>query len=234
MRDVLDESQGPDESQGIGPTVAADDADVPAGAGWRAGLAPRLGRQLDFLMEIDRLKAVLRCNRLADASRRENSAEHSWHLAMFALVLEEYAVGPVDLGRVLTMLLTHDIIEVDSGDTPIHDPVAVIGQAEREQAAAERLFGLLPDDQGNRLKALWQEFEAAESADARFAKALDRFQPILMNHASGGGSWTDFHVHEGQVRRVSGALASTAPDLWTAAQAVFRDAVAKGWLRAAP
>ena len=227
MRDLVDEGQevGP---AGVGNGAATTDL------GWRAGLAPRLGRQLGFLMEIDRLKAVLRCNRLADASRRENSAEHSWHLAMFALVLEEYAVAPVDLGRVLTMLLIHDIVEVDCGDVPIHDPVAVAGQAACEAAAAERLFGLLPDDQRDQLKGLWEEFEAAESADARFAKALDRFQPILMNHASGGGSWLDYQVDEDRVRHATGRIAGTAPVLWTAAEAVFRDAVAKGWLKPAP
>ncbi len=226
MRDM------PDESAAVGLTVVSDDPAVPVGTAWRDGLAPRLARQIGFLMEIDRLKAVLRCNRLADCSRRENSAEHSWHLAMFALVLEEYAVARVDLTRVLTMLLIHDIIEADCGDTPIHDPAARVGQDEREAAAAERLFGLLPADQRDRLKGLWEEFEAAETPDARFAKALDRFQPILMNHASGGGSWIDFAVDEAQVRRVSGALEAAAPGLWTAAEAVFRDAVAKGWLRA--
>lgn len=201
---------------------------------WQASLAPRLARQLGFLLEIDRLKTVLRCNVLTDASRPENSAEHSWHLAMFALVLEEYAVEPVDLGRVLTMLLIHDVVEVDCGDTPIHDPAARIGQEAREAAAADRLYGLLPEDQGRDLRDLWEEFEAAETPDARFAKALDRFQPILMNHASGGGSWMDFSVDETQVRTATGRIAGAAPRLWAAAEAVFRDAVARGWLKPAP
>src|SRR5690349_11739578 len=140
-----------------------------------------LERQLNFLREIDQLKGVVRQSPLLDGSRRENAAEHSWHLAMYALVLRAYAAAPVDVGRVVQMLLVHDIVEVDAGDHPLHVASTGSNQAELEAKAAERLFGLLPAEQHAELLTLWREFEAAESDDAKFAKALDRFQPLVTN-----------------------------------------------------
>lgn len=174
-----------------------------------------LVRQLRFLKEIDQLKSVVRQSPLLDGSRKENSAEHSWHLAMYALLLHEYAVGPVDANRVIRMLLLHDIVEIDVGDTPIHGGHAQEEQAERERVAARRLFGLLPQPQGAELLALWQEFEDAETEDARFAKALDRFQPLLVNVVTGGGTWTENGVSLEQVMsRYGPAIERGAPALW--------------------
>ncbi|AWK88571.1 HD domain-containing protein [Azospirillum thermophilum] len=198
------------------------------------GLDGRLARQLGFLMEADRLKGVLRGSRIADGSRRENTAEHSWHLALFALVLREWAVGDVDVWRVVQMLLLHDLVEVECGDTPLFDADAADTQAGLEEAAADIVFGHLPSDQAGALRALWAEFEEARTPDAKFAKALDRLQPILLNHAVGGGTWADYAVDEGRERALTGRIADGAPALWGVAQAVFADAVARGWLRPVP
>lgn len=174
-----------------------------------------LQQQLAFLREIDQLKAVVRQSPLLDRSRRENSAEHSWHLAMYALVLGEYAAGTVDMSRVLTMLLLHDIVEIDVGDLPIHGGNSAALQAQQEAAAAERLFGMLPQPQGAAMLVLWQEFEQAHSTDAKFAKALDRFQPLLANVFSGGGTWTENGVSMEQVfSRYGPVIREGAPGLW--------------------
>ena len=182
----------------------------------------RLDAQMAFLTEACRLKSVTRATTLCDASRPENSAEHSWHLALYALVLGEHAPEGVSTDRVVRMLLLHDLVEIDAGDVPIFaasDADAERHAAEsasREAAAAERLFGLLPADQGAGLRALWEEFEAAESADARFAKALDRFQPPNQNLASGGGSWHDYDVGPEVIEaRVAPAVRRGAPVLWS-------------------
>jgi putative hydrolases of HD superfamily len=201
---------------------------------WLDGIEDRLRRQLIFLIEADRLKNIVRGNRIADSSRRENTAEHSWHLALFALVLNEYAIGPVDVGHVVEMLLVHDLVEIECGDTPLFDAAGALDQADREQLAADKLFGLLPPDQGPALRAVWDEFEAAETPDARFAKALDRLQPILLNHIVGGGTWIDYGVDETRERSMTQRIAQGAPVLWSAAEAVFADAVAHGWLRPPP
>ncbi len=201
---------------------------------WLDAIPERLADQLRFLLVADRLKGVVRGNRIADASRYENTAEHSWHLALFAMVLREYAVDEIDPFRVVQMLLLHDLVEIEAGDTLIYHAGDGAAQAMREQQAAEKLFGMLPGTQGAELRGLWDEFEAAESADARFGKALDRLQPILLNHVVGGGTWTDHDIDEGQERRIMARIEHGAPDLWAAAEAVFADAVDKGWLRAAP
>ncbi|MBN9474601.1 MAG: hydrolase [Bordetella sp. SCN 67-23] len=175
-----------------------------------------LEKQLSFLKEIDRLKAVIRQSPLLDQSRRENSAEHSWHLAMYALILGEYADGAVNTHRVMQMLLLHDIVEIDVGDFPIHGGTSVEIQAEQESRAAERLFGLLPQPQAGALLALWQEFECAETDDAKFAKALDRFQPLLVNIVTGGGTWKENGVSFEQVcSRYGPVIARGAPRLWS-------------------
>ena len=175
----------------------------------------RLNAQMAFLTEADRLKTITRATTLCDGSRYENSAEHSWHLALYALVLSDHAPEPVDTSRVITMLLLHDLVEIDAGDTPIYQDTDPAAQAAAETAAAERIFGLLPPDQGRALRALWDEFEAAESADARFAKALDRFQPPNQNLASGGISWRDHGATLNKVEtRVGAPIARGAPALW--------------------
>ncbi|WP_071673246.1 HD domain-containing protein [Nioella nitratireducens] len=178
-------------------------------------MSARLDAQLAFLLEADRLKQITRASYLADRSRHENSAEHSWHLTLFALVLADQAPEGVQIDRVIRMLILHDIVEIDAGDAPIHGAVDTEAMAAREQAAADRLFGLLPGDQTVEFRALWEEFEAAESPDAIFAKSLDRFQPPVLNLHSEGGSWPDYDVTEEQVRsRVGPKIARGAPGLW--------------------
>ncbi len=173
-----------------------------------------LDARMAFLMEADRLKSVVRATRLTDESRHENSAEHSWHLTLFALTLAPHAPPGVDRDRVIRMLILHDLVEIDAGDTPIFGEAGA--QATDEQAAADRIFGLLPPDQAAEFRGLWDEFEAAETPDARFAKSLDRFQPPNLNLANGGGSWRDFNVGEDDVRaRVGTKINHGAPALWS-------------------
>ena len=180
---------------------------------------PDLERQLAFLREIDRLKSIVRLTPLIDRSRRENSAEHSWHLAMYALVLAEHAAGSVDILRVVKMLLIHDIVEIDAGDVPFHAPETHAGQQAREKLAAERLFGLLPPAQASEFRDLWHEFEAASSDDAKFAKALDRFQPMIHNAATNGGTWVEMSVTLEQIKsRCLPPIEGGAPVLWAAAE----------------
>lgn len=177
-----------------------------------------LTQQLAFLREIDGLKSVVRQSPLLDRSRKENSAEHSWHLAMYAMLLHEHAQGTVDRERVMQMLLIHDIVEVDVGDTPIHGGGGA-AQAEVEDAAAERLFGLLPGDLGNRMLALWREFERGESDDAKFAKAVDRVQPLLVNLHTDGGTWRENGVTLEQVlARYGPVISRGSPSLWAACE----------------
>ncbi|MBK0326592.1 HD domain-containing protein [Rhodobacteraceae bacterium F11138] len=178
-------------------------------------MTDRLEAQLAFLREADRLKSVLRASRLIDGSRHENSAEHSWHIMLYALVLEEHADPQVRIDRVIRMLLLHDIVEIDAGDAPIHGQVDHAAMAAKENAAAQRLFGLLPADQAAEFRSLWEEFEAAQTPDAVFAKAVDRFQPPVANLASGGGTWRDYAVTLEQMdARVGHPVGRGAPALW--------------------
>ncbi|MEM6887711.1 MAG: HD domain-containing protein [Pseudomonadota bacterium] len=179
-------------------------------------MTARLDAQFAFLSEADKLKSVFRASRLHDATRFENSAEHSWHVMLFALVLAEEAGPGVQIDRVLKMLLIHDIVEIDAGDTPLHGGVDVSAQRDAEAAAADRLFGLLPTNQAAEFRALWDEFEAAETADSQFAKSIDRIQTPLSNLANGGGSWRDYDVSFDQIKaRVGVPIARGAPGLWS-------------------
>ncbi|MFY0680084.1 MAG: HD domain-containing protein [Thalassovita sp.] len=174
-----------------------------------------LAKRITFLNEADRLKSIDRATRIAGGSRVENSAEHSWHLALYALVLAEHATTEIDLSRVIQMLLIHDLVEIDAGDAPIFGDVDYAAKEIEERDAAERLFGLLPTNQGATLLALWLEFEANATADAQFAKSLDRFQPPNQNLASGGGSWVDYGVSFDMVeQRVGQKIQLGAPTLW--------------------
>ncbi|MCF3933592.1 HD domain-containing protein [Acuticoccus sp. M5D2P5] len=185
--------------------------------------ADPLTRRLAFLAELEKLKSVTRQSRLVDGSRNENSAEHSWHLAMFAMVLAPHAPG-IDTERVIELLLIHDIVEIDAGDVPYHLAGKDLAKiAATEVAAAERLFGLLPEDEGARLRALWDEFEAEATPEARFAKGLDRLQPVLLNLMTDGGTWDDFAVTEEQVMaRCGPPIEGASPELWAAATALIR------------
>ena len=202
---------------------------VPAAAGQSA-----LERRIRFALEVDRLKSVMRRTRLVDGSRHENSAEHSWHLAILAMVLADAAGAEVDQGRVLRMLLVHDIIEVDAGDTFAFDTAGYLDKEDRERAAADRLFGLLPDEQRDELRALWEEFEAEQTADARFAVALDRFQPLLLNFYGGGGSWREHGIARAQVLRRMAPIEHGAPALWPFVLDVIDRACAEGWIKPGP
>ncbi|MDO8885141.1 MAG: HD domain-containing protein [Pseudotabrizicola sp.] len=181
--------------------------------------ATRLAAQFAFLNEADRLKSVLRATTLVDGSRPENSGEHSWHLALYALVLADQAGPGVDINRVIRMLLIHDLVEIDVGDVPIHSANGLahgsVDTVAAEAKAADRIFGLLPPDLRDSLRAVWEEFEAAQTPDAIFAKSLDRVQPVMANLMSGGGTWTTYNVTAEQLEtRVGVKIARGAPGLW--------------------
>lgn len=178
-------------------------------------MTARLDAQIAFLREADKLKSILRASRLIDNSRFENSAEHSWHIMLYAVVLADQAGPDVRIDRVLKMLLIHDIVEIDAGDAPIHGMVDHAAMAVKEAAAADRLFGLLPDNQATEFHTLWTEFEAAETPDAIFAKSIDRVQTPVANLANGGGSWIEYKVTLDQIdTRVGKPVERGAPDLW--------------------
>lgn len=183
-------------------------------------MTTRLDQQFAFLNEADRLKSVLRATTLCDGSRQENSGEHSWHLALYALTLADQAEPGVDINRVIRMLLLHDLVEIDVGDVPIHSANGAAHASTEtvlaESRAADRIFGLLPPDLARDFRALWDEFEAAETPDARFAKSLDRVQPVMANLQSGGGTWITYNVTLDQLdARVGSKVARGAPALWT-------------------
>ncbi len=189
----------------------------------------RLVRQIEFILEIDKLKGVLRRTYLP-AGRRENSAEHSWHLAMAALVLAEHARQKVNIARVVHMLLVHDIVEVDAGDTFLYDEAAQEQKADRERQAAERIFNLLPADQADWVRGLWDEYEQQQTPEARFAYAVDRFQPILLNYTCRGRMWREHGVTASRVRARNRPIEAGSVPLWEHAQSLIEDAVRQGFL----
>ncbi len=193
----------------------------------------RMHQQLELVLELDRLKSVLRRTRIRCADDRlENSAEHSWHVAMMALLMEEHANQPVDISRVLKMLLMHDMVEIDAGDTFVYDAAASELQSEKELEAAKRLFGMLPKEQGELLFALWCEFEDATSADAKFAKALDRIIPMMLNFNNQGIGWRENGVTRQQALTVNRRIDDGSHTLWEYAQQMIEQATEKGWLKA--
>jgi putative hydrolase of HD superfamily len=194
-----------------------------------------LDHQVAFLLEADRLKTVLRQSTLTDRSRRENSAEHSWHLALMALVLAEYAPPGLDLQRVLAMLVLHDLVEIDAGDLFTYAPPEDLARQERaERAAADRLFGLLPPGQSGRFRGLWDEFEERVSPEAKFARAMDRLQPMLINMVTGGGTWVAHGVTADQVLARVALIADGSAALGAFARGMITSAVARGLLAPAP
>jgi len=191
-----------------------------------------LNQQLNFILELDRLKGVYRQALVkSDQNRRENSAEHSWHIALLAQVLQQYADRPVNIHRVVTMLLLHDIVEIDAGDTfAFANAEQLAAQPEKELRAAERLFGLLPASQAQQMKQLWLEFEQVETADAQFAKAMDSVMPLLQNMANEGGSWVRHTVTKNQVLQRNKHLKTAAPKLWDYVYQQIELATNNGWL----
>lgn len=192
----------------------------------------RLEKQIEFITEIDKLKHIKRQTILMDGSRKENDAEHSWHLAVMAMLLSEHAADKnLDLFKVMKMVLIHDLVEIDAGDTYVYDEKANEDKAEREQKAADRIFSILPEDQAREIRALWEEFEERTTAEARFAAALDRFQPLLHNYKTKGRSWKEHGVTKDQVMKRKESIKSGSKILGECAERLINESVEKGYLK---
>lgn len=195
-------------------------------------ISERLLSQMAFILEVDKIKNIFRQTSIHDGSRRENDAEHSWHLALMAIVLSEYAKDAgLDLLKVLKMAIIHDIVEIDAGDTFCYDTTAGLDKLEREEAAADRIFGLLPPDQRDEFRSLWEEFDKMESPEAAFAAALDRLQPVSLNYLNNGGTWQEHSILKQQVIKRNMHIENGAPKLWEYASHLIEDAVQKGYLK---
>ena len=188
----------------------------------------RMEQQFAFALEVDKLKNIFRQTRLSGHGRRENDAEHSWHIALMAYLFREYANEEVDILRVMLMCLVHDIVEIDAGDTYAYDAQGLATQKAREAAARERLYSLLPEDQGAELAALFDEFEACETPEARFARALDNIQPMMLNHSNGGGDWREHGIAAEQVYRRQSRTRLGSERLFAVADEVIRENIRKG------
>lgn len=195
-------------------------------------VSDRLKKQIEFIIEIDKLKTIFRQSLITDKSRRENDAEHSWHIALMAPILYEYCdTDKVDLTKVMKMALIHDIIEVYAGDTFAYDTEGYKDKAKREQEAADKIFSLLPDDQKEEYRGLWEEFEAMGSDDAKYAAALDRLQPLLLNYIVQGHTWKLGDVRSPQVYKRIGVLKEVMPELWALVDDMLQDSIRKGYLK---
>ncbi len=183
-----------------------------------------------YISYIDQLKQVIRKNALHDGSRPENTAEHSWHAAFSALLLHQYAIQPVDVNKVIQMLLIHDLIEIEAGDTFVYDQKEVAEQEKSETKAAEVVFGQLPDEQGEKLRTLWEEFESRETPEAKFAKAIDRFLPLYSNFINKGYSWKPYNVTKSQIREVASIIQDGSTKLWGLVEEMLDNAVDEGYL----
>lgn len=192
----------------------------------------RLEQQIRFIIEVDKVKNIFRQTYLSDGQRKENDAEHSWHLALSAVLLKEHMKEEVDLLKVIVMVLIHDLVEIDAGDTYAYDDAGAATKREREVKAADRIFGLLPEDQGKRFRKLWDEFEEYETADAKFAHLLDNFQPLLLNDASGGRSWEEHGVHKSQVCRRNERIPGTSEIIWEKMLEIMEKHIEQGHLKA--
>jgi putative hydrolase of HD superfamily len=190
--------------------------------------AKRFLQQIEFIKEIDKVKLIQRKTKLLGSDRHENDAEHSWHLAMMALILLEYSNEKIDLLKVLKMVLIHDIVEIDSGDIFLFDTVKNHDNPDDELIAARRIFGLLPAEQATELMEIWQEFEAGETNEAKFAKAIDRFEPILQNHSNNGGSWAEFKVEFEKVHQRLKSLSDGSRALWDYSETLLDECRERG------
>ncbi|WP_420320377.1 HD domain-containing protein [Flagellimonas sp.] len=188
-------------------------------------------RQIKFIKEIDKLKYIQRKTKLFNSNRHENDAEHCWHLAMMAIVLLEHANERIDLLKVLKMVLIHDVVEIDAGDTFIYDTTRSHANTEEEMKAAKRIFGLLPAKQAEDLNAIWQEFEEGKTNEAKFAKAMDRFEPLLQNSSNNGGTWTEFNVEYDIVYGKKKVIKEGSNSIWTYAEGLINESVEKGILK---
>lgn len=192
----------------------------------------RLMKQIQFIIEIDKLKKVFRHNIVIGTIRNENDAEHSWHLAIMAMLLSEYSADKdIDILKVIKLAIVHDLVEIDAGDTFCYDDKANEDKAEREQKAAERLFNILPEDQAEEIFNLWREFEERKTPEARFASCLDRLQPLLLNYSTEGYTWQNPEVTSEKVLNRNMFLEKNAPELWDYAKEIIEDSIKKGFLR---
>jgi putative hydrolase of HD superfamily len=192
----------------------------------------RLTKQIEFLAEIDKLKAVFRrAYLIADPDRRENSAEHSWHVAMLAFILGEYCQSSINLDHVIRILLVHDIVEIDAGDTGIYDTVFADSQVDREKNAAERIFDLLPPDQGREVFQLWEEYEKGATAEAGFARAVDRLMPLVHNYYNQGKRWKEDGITYEQVLAINQVIGESSPKLWEFALSLINECLERGYLQ---
>lgn len=195
-------------------------------------LSERMQHQIRFILELDKLKHIMRRSILLSESRTENDAEHSWHLCMLATIFAEYAEPDVNINRVIRMLLIHDIVEIDAGDTFIYEESThAESQHSREQAAAERIFGLLPDDMRYEFSALWREFENKQTPDAKFAASLDRIQPLFLNYFNHGGTWARYGVTSDKVRDKQHFISEASSPLWKMVETLIDDAVKRGMMQ---
>lgn len=188
----------------------------------------RLEKQIDFILEADKEKNIIRQTHLSENGRRENDAEHAWHMAIMAYLLREYANEEIDVAKAMMMALIHDIVEIDAGDTYAYDPKGLETQKVREEQAAERIFGLLPDDQGEELKSLFQEFEASETPEARFVRAMDNFQPLLLNNSNDGSDWREHEIEKSQVMKRHINTKSGSNIIWECAKKIIDKHVRNG------
>lgn len=191
----------------------------------------KIKKQIEFVLVIDEMKNVLRRNLVADGSRRENDAEHSWHLAMLAMILEEYSAEKVDIERVLKITLVHDLVEVYAGDTFAYDAKGNEDKLDREIEAANRLFGILDPEQGAEIRALWDEFEAKETAESRYANAVDRLQPLLLNYMTNGHTWKQGDVHAPQIYKRMDIIRTATPELWHIVEGIINTSIEIGILK---
>ena len=191
----------------------------------------RLEKQINFILELDKMKNLYRQTYVLHEDRKENDAEHSWHIAIMAILLSEYANSEIDVTKVIKMLLLHDIIEIDAGDTYCYDAVGNSTKAEREEKAAQRIFGLLPEDQYRDFYGLWREFEDSTTKEARFAAVLDRLQPLMLNYTKGGISWQEHGIYKEQVLKRNENYFSESDELAKLIRSVIDDAEKKGWLK---
>lgn len=188
----------------------------------------RLEQQLAFIKEIDQVKNIFRQNYLADGKRKENDAEHSWHIALMAVLLREYAEEDVDVMKVMIMVLIHDLVEIDAGDTYAYDTEGAATKREREVKAADRIFSILPSDQGAYFRELWDEFEEYQTADAKYAHLLDNFQPFFLNDASGGKSWREHEVKKSQIYKRNEKMEETSNRIWEYMKSAIDENIRKG------
>ena len=192
----------------------------------------RLDQQLRFTAEIDKMTSILRRTMLIDDSRRENDAEHSWHIAVMALLFTEYAAEPVDIGRAVKMCVVHDLIEIYAGDTFAYDAAGNKDKAQREQAAADKLFAMLPKEQGDEIRSLWEEFDAMQTPDAKYAACMDRLQPFLHNTLTGGHTWVESGTNRASVEKRMAIIKEFMPTVYKWIEQNLDNAIQKGWLKA--